>query len=486
MDEFKLRLAANRGGVAASHRLSLPIFLLVAVVVAAVSLGVVSSAPIPGGRRSSTVFAMHRPRIEEGRDFALQQNSALFFALRGGSDNVYEDEDEPDTEIPTAGKEPMDDGEEGKSVEEEEEEGEYEETGEVSLEEEEEEDYIQVDHEEAFEDEEVGSFVAEEVTYEEQVLMEESEEEDMDVSSDEVEENEGATLSPPATTQEALERATAVTSTDDENSSAFVDRMELADAYDLEDPGEENSVGADGAEAMAAVSAATAVGGGGSDSGSQVADAEPTKDDEETQAEVAVAEEAMIPNEVKDILLNELDFKPSDLKVLRPEIAAMLVENRLQKPYEGMPPNWYLPNTYSQTTDKMRKNLVKAATTAVGVAAVALVAAKGKDMGGIFDLDEIKELLQKIPAALAAIPASRESRQQNKAATKEVTSVPIMDPEEVEPQDDDEAEVEDHPHSVKPGATEIPAYEKNLDKTALDKFITKIENAIKAFFRIKI
>lgn len=449
-------------------------------------LGVASSAPSTWidtpQRQAFARTNIHRflgPPAERNRGF-----SALL-ALRAGSDNAYEDDLE---ESDDSKKGPMqggdDQGEEflGSQGED----GGYEteealshdeaQTGDGEEEEEdaddelaEDEGYVHTDHqEEIFDDEE-------ETTFEEQVTMDEAVEEH--IVSDE------STAGVSSASVQVLERATAAgTSADDENSSAFVDRMELADAYDLEDARDEGSDVVQDAEAMAAVSAATAVGAGGSDPDSQAADGdEAAKEGDDT---------LIITDDMKDVLLNRLKFKPSDLKVMRPDIAAMVIANRLQRPEEGMPLNWYLPNAPKPATRTPNK-LVKASATAVAVVAVALVAVKGQDMG-VFDLEGIQSALQKIPAVLAAIPAAIGGGSNKKgkiqplppaaaeeSPSEQVQSTPAADVEE-------ESEVDAHPHSLKPGATEIPAYERDLDKTALDKFLTKIENAIKAFFRIKI
>jgi hypothetical protein len=61
-----------------------------------------------------------------------------------------------------------------------------------------------------------------------------------------------------------------------------------------------------------------------------------------------------------------------------------------------------------------------------------------------------------------------------------------MEESAAEEPEGEEPESEDHPQSVKPFATQAPSYEEDLDKSWVDKVITTIENAVKAFFRIKI
>jgi hypothetical protein len=176
---------------------------------------------------------------------------------------------------------------------------------------------------------EEDNFVMEEVVYKEDTVVDE--EEDMEAI---LNEDDTAPLES-STTQEVLERATAGFQTDDENSSAFVDRMELADAYDLEevagveeDEGEEHT--------MAAVSAATAVGPGGSDPDSELGGGAPDETavpEDDASSGVVVLDP--ITDEMKEILVRQLRFKPADIKVLRPDIAAIVIANKLQKPVEG-------------------------------------------------------------------------------------------------------------------------------------------------------
>jgi ABC-type nickel/cobalt efflux system permease component RcnA len=128
----------------------------------------------------------------------------------------------------------------------------------------------------------------------------------------------------------------------------------------------------------------------------------------------------------------------------------------------------------------MRKRLLKASAAIFTIGAVALVA-KGQDI----NLDDILELLQKIPAALVGIPAALLGSSKSPAALPLVTTVEeesLVEEESTEEVADDD----DHPHSLKPGSSHVPSFEGDLDKTALDKFITIIENGFKSFFRMQI
>jgi hypothetical protein len=374
---------------------------------------------------------------------------------RGGSDSVYESDDGTDEEAWN------------------EEEDEYDEEVDDAIlrdsnlsdfedeEETEEEDFTQV--EEIFEDENEDVFVdAQEEIFEDE---EEEEQEPFEESSEDEE--------PVIFTTQVLEER--LSTTDDEYSSAFVDRMELADAYD---EGETTTAG-DGSAALAA--ATTAVGGADEDAAQE-------------EVEVEITE---ITDEMKSILQRELKYTPRDVKVLRADIASVVVAKRLRRPIEGMPPNWYVEGA-KPSNGGLRQHVIKVSLTLAAVGTVVLLGLKGEDMG--LDLDDVQDALKKFPAMLATMPAALQSATGRvkrstvaalPAAASAVEEPPAAAAEQgetaaAEQGETDEKSEEDHPHSVKPGATHAPSYEEDLDKSILDKVITSIENVIKAFFRLKI
>lgn len=512
--------------IACRNKSTTPVRRLLALLSCCLAAGVMvtastSSSRTTGSGRSSSrrhtfvgvveATDYHHARLP-GYFLPIVEVQPALIVVRGGSDDQGYDEDEDEEDSPYDKKHNVETATDQHGETEEDDEGEHvydeledqeEEEEEPSMVEEEEvdveleEDYVQIEHEELFEDDEEEEEGSDTVTYEESVVV--IEEEEIEIEGGKEDESPEEETSVRLPTAQVLERATAGTNTDDENSSAFVDRMELADAYDLEDDAaadaaDASAVGGDNASHVGA-SAATAVGAGGSDP-----DTASHADEEAEGATLRAGEmfDLQITDEMRTVLLKELRFTPRDLKVLRPEIAAMLVAQKLQKPREGMPPNWYLPSdavpSSSNKSGKLRSLLVKTSLTVVAVGTAALVASKGHEM---IDLDDIQETFQKIPAALAAIPAAFGSMKekavpspppppsQSARSTRDVLedsgsveSAPPGDSEE-------EYDLDGHPHSVKPGAA-VPAYEKDLDKTVLDKIITKIENAIKAFFRIKI
>ena len=263
---------------------------------------------------------------------------------------------------------------------------------------------------------------------------------------DDLEEHE---VEPPLT--QVLEERMATTTTDDE-SSAFVDRMELADAYDDVDTTADQED-----TSLAAVTAATAIGAGGSDP--------------EDASEEASVEATEITDSMKKSLIKELKYKAREVKFMRPDIAVTILEKNLQRPPEGIPPSWYIEGAKLDTLG-LRENVIKVS--------VALVALGGMAVLGL----KADKLQDTVGGILASIPASLKSLLPSKKSTPAIT-VPRKEEQTVEEEEEKEEE-EDHPQSVKPYSDTAPSYEDDLDKTWLDKGITKISNGIKGFFRIKI
>lgn len=263
----------------------------------------------------------------------------------------------------------------------------------------------------------------------------------------------------------------------DEDSSAFVDRMELADAYD---EGETTTAGDDHSVLVAT----------GGDSGSdQVEEEEIETAPEEAgdTSEVAAGDEdatTEITEEQKAILMKELKYKRVDVKVMRPDIAALVLANGLRRPIEGMPANWYVEGASPKSS--VRPKAVKIALTIVALGAVAAIGVQGDlDLSQL--TDQVSEMVGKIPAALAAIPAALSSKPTAKksSALAVVPTPPVADevpePEEDEPENDD-----GKPHSIKPSVDHSRLTKEEPDKSWLDKGITKFENFFKAIFNIMI
>jgi hypothetical protein len=263
------------------------------------------------------------------------------------------------------------------------------------------------------------------------------------------------------------------TTTDDENSYAFVDRMELADAYD------EVDTTADPEDAtLAAVTAATAIGGGDNAAAAvAVEEALAVASAEEELAEAAVEDPAANILEITDDMkkaLKELKYKSREVALMRPDVAAELAGKGLQRPPEGIPKNWYIEG--ARPTTSLPANALKMAVALVALGGVTVMGLKGDG------LPDVGGLLGAIPAVLKSMLPAKSASTSTPGAISSTTAVV----EEVPQAEKEAKEDEDHPQSVKPFSQDVPAYEEDLDKSWLDKGITKIENLIKAFFNAKI
>jgi hypothetical protein len=188
----------------------------------------------------------------------------------------------------------------------------------------------------------------------------------------------------------------------DDDSSGFVDRDELADAYDDD----------------AAVSEATSFRAGHAEEddrasiddipGAGDTTTERQDNEEETQASFepagAVQEEnglgieefeidsSSVTKDVETILVKQCGFRKSEVKGLKPEIANVMAQKRLKRPLEGIPPSWYgSPRSRSAVLVATLRRVV---SLAVPVALAALAISGGLDVGNILSkLIKKEELL---------------------------------------------------------------------------------------------
>ena len=375
---------------------------------------------------------------------------------RGGSDNsVYDEEDEDSDEAEDEDEE-VDDGDDDKDVEEANEEWD----------------------DDQYDRETISDVIVDEIEEElfeeqEEELLVEAIEEVFDDEDGEDEEFHDAMEELPAADDEESAPLTRVL---EDESSAFVDRMDLADAYDEG----ETTTNPDEASALAAASAAkVSAGGGGDDDDDQV------KIEEKAATEAAILTE--ITNDMKKILRNDLKYTGREVKLMRPDIAAMILAKNVRRPIEGMPANFYVEGKAPSQSRSVRRAIMKVSLTLAAVGAVAVLGLNG-------DIDDFVKSAAKPFALVATIPSRLMQSNTSKtpvraAAVEPVQSIPIDQPIGDEPSGPGEVEGkedESHPHSVKPYADHAPAYEEDLDKTWLDKAISKVENVVKAFFRITI
>ena len=218
----------------------------------------------------------------------------------------------------------------------------------------------------------------------------------------------------------------------DEDSSAFVDRMELADAYDeglMEE--EEGTLQAEGTPSLATAAQDVSPRGGTDDDNNgaeeeetskknveQSAEEEATRENAnevvkstetkpnqemETLEEISVEEVSKgaetvageipkkeITEAMKQVMIKELHWRENEVQAMRPDIAVVVVSKKLQRPREGMPTPWYTSDSLipSQSKRPIAKILRDVFPICLGVAAIYI--------GRGISLDSLGILLSKL------------------------------------------------------------------------------------------
>jgi hypothetical protein len=280
---------------------------------------------------------------------------------------------------------------------------------------------------------------------------------------------------------------------DDGDSSAFVDRMELADAYDEGDTtsggfeGENNGDGSGigsvapggdtGTEEGAQESASSAVAEQQVSSETQEEAQESTSSTvAEQQASAAPAPPTEISAATKGILMKELKYRRSEVEKMRPDVAKIAADKRLQRPTEGVPLNWFVTSKVPK-----RNGLLKALPK---ILVPVLVGALAVTTGISFDLSPSSVLPSKPKPPKPSLFAEYEISTPTEDAVEvddgdtKATDEPESEPDALPVNEYVNAPSKVHAHSIKPGqrsATDV------LDVTWLDRGITAIERVIKAF-----
>jgi hypothetical protein len=412
------------------------------------------ASSVPWGVVSSTAHAT------SGR-FIIAAKSNSVIVVRGGSSNAADDDDADDdvvaataeeeevVKVPVQADVPIED-----SDEEEKEEEELVDGGDTNAErvDDVDEGATQLDEEENEGDDLQG------------LNEEENEEDDLQGFGDEPDTVSGEPEKTWETPDTSFSRETPTM--DDGDTSAFVDRMELADAYDEGEttPGsfEVESAASDASSTQTAVAA-------------------------DTEAPSAPVNAALgkVPTEIdqatKKVLILELKYRRAEVKNMRPDVAKIAVEKKLKRPIEGVPANWFVGGTPSRR-GSLFKILPKVLVPVI-VGAMAVATGTSFDFSTLGSSSAVpKSARLKPPPAAASSPGltpvetvkeEEESSRQPLLASKET------EPDVVPKEKHGNALDTVHAHSVKPG--QRPAA-KNLDVTLLDKGITAVENKVKAFF----
>lgn len=231
-------------------------------------------------------------------------------------------------------------------------------------------------------------------------------------------------------------------SIDDGDSSAFVDRMELADAYD---------------------------------EGETTPGSFELESSEESAAPAGDLPAKVIDAATRKTLIKDLKYRPGEVDVMKPDIAALVVEKRLDRPQEGIPKN------FIRTDLPKRRNLMKVLpkVLAGGVVVAAAVVANGKLEFLQQTRQESSEslLLDEVMSSLEAAASTEKADEYDSVSSE--SEVVEDDIKHVNEHTDSIGDL--HPHSLKPGQ---PPNDQ-LDVTWLDKAITFVENKIKAALRME-
>jgi hypothetical protein len=283
---------------------------------------------------------------------------------------------------------------------------------------------------------------------------------------------------------------------DENDSSTYVDRLDLADAYD-EDVALDTDV-----DIVPLVSISPEiVTNTPTSSNPESMETEPMVESisDFTENRPLVTE---IDDETKEILVKELNYDSLDIDAMKPDVAILVAANKLHRPPEGLPTNWRrtmattttapLP---ANTTTTGKKNLwsrlvpkhravVRVLPKVVGIVAMGtLVVASGPQLASMFPSRASKRSLLLSKASTAATtPTLAVGNEESYSIVEDPTDVSnnslLSTP--VEPS----RPVESHSKSIKPGSR--PLSNEDLDVTWLDKLITAIERRIKAFLQLEI
>lgn len=218
-----------------------------------------------------------------------------------------------------------------------------------------------------------------------------------------------------------------------DSSSNNVDRLDWADAYDDDEGGET------------------------------------TQHSQDDIPVVNAAPNTPISPELKEILIQHLQYRPKEVARMRYDIAVLLVHKKIIRPPEGVPPHWLLQQEEgaisTQKPTFVRRIVLPILTTAVlAVAGIALSSDQRTSTTPAFsDSNYTEDLFHHVLTGTEALQETDEIKSVNEHVNR----------------------LEDiHPHSVKPDKRRLEhPKDAELDVTFLDKSLTRIETAIQHMFK---
>ena len=278
----------------------------------------------------------------------------------------------------------------------------------------------------------------------------------------------------------------------DDDSSAFVDRMELADAYDEGEttPGETEADTTSKSSISVPVAEAD-------DDNEEVIVLEETKDAAKKSSPVRLNTQQAPPidKEMMKLLVKQLNYRRREVNAMKHDIVAMVAAKRLHRPLEGIPSHWFRNDDASKPF-KAARNVITRFLIPISAGTLFLWASMAQRDSGIeftgtehFSQPSIPSVAEpdaKVPAydAAESTATTGATAFETQEEEDETAASPLATPKEsVKHVNEHVGSLYDpHPHSVKPGQPP----QDELDVTWLDKGITAVENRIKSFLRMEL
>lgn len=266
---------------------------------------------------------------------------------------------------------------------------------------------------------------------------------------------------------------------EDEDSSANIDSMDYADAYDEEVEGGEDeeeqgeTATMDDADTTTPGATATAE----STTSTSFADSTGVQSSGKTPPKIPLVSE--ITPAMKDILIKKLKYRPKEVQSMRPEIAAVVVAKELQRPQEGLPAHWLVADAAAPKKGSLGG---RAKSILLSVLAILVAVVGGKALSNSGGYEFVWDAAAAGRSSAATTPPADSTTSKYEPPPPPAEPEPAAEPDEPEeelfaataPTESVEPE-----HSLRPG--QQPPTEP-VDETALDKFLTKVEKGLGRVF----
>jgi hypothetical protein len=210
----------------------------------------------------------------------------------------------------------------------------------------------------------------------------------------------------------------------------------------------------------------------------------PVEDDEQPdpiEEAPVVASVNALSDEMKSIL-KELHYRDGEIKLLREEIAQVIVDQKLPRPKAGLPASYYLNGKLPRPSllhDLLPKVILPAVASVLAV--TLLVCSNSNESGPSFVTTTLRRILPRRQTSLDLNSQRLKPPLPLRVEEETLNDENVGEEDQAENVGGDEEE--DAPvHSIKPG--EIP--HDNPDRSRLDKFLSKIERFIQKILNMTI